>query len=426
VVYIDADATVIRNIDEMFDCGPFCAIMRQAELFNGGVLVLDPSEEVYQDMVQKASTLYSYTGGDQGFLNSYFDDFASCPAFEPMRNIGMTGEVDENGGEKAVTCRRLPQRYNGDWGFAMLNGSLQQILFKGNAPPEEFLEMKRAAIMHYTFGSLKPWAWWSAFILPYSHLWTDVAERLPPLPSAAGKSSGGGGSSSSTNVPGGWGSVLHLLLIPPLFLTLVFAGLLERGGRWLSATPRFLATMVLKRNRLLPCGVDPSSAAAQLINVFVGLISLFAGFCVAWSVVPTFTRPGPGWTLFFLYIFSTFFSLYGVYLCQWFHAGYRSHCGGDNGKKVSATAPPMSTFSSQLRETFTFATALVLWTTIFVSHRVTARMISFGQVVPPLVGWAVLMALGCCVAFIRLPIAWYGAFHTPSSGPYDAVNKHVV
>ncbi len=64
VVFLDADTLLLANIDELFRCGPFCAVMRHSELLNSGVMVIEPSKEVYLDMTSK--DLYSYTGGDQG------------------------------------------------------------------------------------------------------------------------------------------------------------------------------------------------------------------------------------------------------------------------------------------------------------------------------------------------------------------------
>lgn len=48
--------------------------------FNAGVLVLQPSAEVFQDMLSKTETLASYDGGDTGFLNAYFNDWYQRPA----------------------------------------------------------------------------------------------------------------------------------------------------------------------------------------------------------------------------------------------------------------------------------------------------------------------------------------------------------
>ena len=48
--------------------------------FNAGVLVLQPSGVVFQDMLSKSESLPSYDGGDTGFLNAYFGDWFERPA----------------------------------------------------------------------------------------------------------------------------------------------------------------------------------------------------------------------------------------------------------------------------------------------------------------------------------------------------------
>ncbi|XP_006813254.1 glycogenin-1-like [Saccoglossus kowalevskii] len=78
-VFMDADALVLQNIDDLFereelsaatDCGwPDC--------FNSGVFVFRPSEETYRGLLQCAVTQGSFDGGDQGLLNTYFSDWAT-------------------------------------------------------------------------------------------------------------------------------------------------------------------------------------------------------------------------------------------------------------------------------------------------------------------------------------------------------------
>lgn len=63
VVYLDSDTLVLENVDELFDCGPFCAVLRHSELLNSGVLVMDTSRELFEDMKARAAELDSYTGG---------------------------------------------------------------------------------------------------------------------------------------------------------------------------------------------------------------------------------------------------------------------------------------------------------------------------------------------------------------------------
>lgn len=63
VVYLDADTIVVRNIEELFKCGRFCANLKHSERLNSGVMVVEPSTDLFNDMVSKVKTLPSYTGG---------------------------------------------------------------------------------------------------------------------------------------------------------------------------------------------------------------------------------------------------------------------------------------------------------------------------------------------------------------------------
>ena len=82
VVYIDADALVLRNVDSLFDRPNFSAApdVFPPTKFNAGVLVIEPDAEVFRDMLAKVDSLWSHDGGDTGFLNSYFPDWYQLPA----------------------------------------------------------------------------------------------------------------------------------------------------------------------------------------------------------------------------------------------------------------------------------------------------------------------------------------------------------
>ena len=63
VVYLDADTIVVKNIDDLFKCIKFCANLKHSERLNSGVMVVEPSEAIFNDMMSKVRTLPSYTGG---------------------------------------------------------------------------------------------------------------------------------------------------------------------------------------------------------------------------------------------------------------------------------------------------------------------------------------------------------------------------
>ncbi|XP_030473402.1 putative UDP-glucuronate:xylan alpha-glucuronosyltransferase 4 [Syzygium oleosum] len=72
VIFIDADLIVLRNIDEFFVYPQLSAAPNNRVLFNSGVMVIEPSSCIFEDLMSKSFELDSYNGGDQGFLNEFF------------------------------------------------------------------------------------------------------------------------------------------------------------------------------------------------------------------------------------------------------------------------------------------------------------------------------------------------------------------
>lgn len=85
VVYIDADAIVRANIDELFDGDDFAAVpdagidVPTGATFNSGVFACSPSYELFEQMMSRLRTVESSDGGDQGFLNVFFPTWRRLP-----------------------------------------------------------------------------------------------------------------------------------------------------------------------------------------------------------------------------------------------------------------------------------------------------------------------------------------------------------
>lgn len=85
VVYVDADALVLANIDDLFGGDDFAAApdsgldLPTGEVFNSGVFAVTPSAELFARMIAALRTTPSYDGGDQGFLNVFFDAWRALP-----------------------------------------------------------------------------------------------------------------------------------------------------------------------------------------------------------------------------------------------------------------------------------------------------------------------------------------------------------
>lgn len=91
VVFIDADALVLQNIDDLFDYPEFCAApnvyesMADFHRLNSGVFTAKPSEATFRDMMQRLDQpgLF-WRRTDQSFLESYFPKWHGLPVFDNM------------------------------------------------------------------------------------------------------------------------------------------------------------------------------------------------------------------------------------------------------------------------------------------------------------------------------------------------------
>ena len=80
IIFLDSDLIVIKSLDHLFQevtsnfaacaCTPYWE-----DRFNSGVMVIRPDKEIFEDMMAKKDTLFTYDGSDQGFLNTYFKDW---------------------------------------------------------------------------------------------------------------------------------------------------------------------------------------------------------------------------------------------------------------------------------------------------------------------------------------------------------------
>ncbi|KAJ7978153.1 Hexosyltransferase [Quillaja saponaria] len=309
VVYLDADTIVVRNIDDLFKCGKFCANLKHSERLNSGVMVVEPSETVFNDMMSKVNTLQSYTGGDQGFLNSYYSAFPNAHVFEP----NLSQEVLKS--RPVPEMERLSTLYNADVGLYMLANKWM-------------VDESELRVIHYTLGPLKPWDWWTSWLLKPVDVWQNVREQLEEsLPGT-----GGGRNPNDDFVV----KILFLLPICTLLLcyyrsflqTREFFGSLCRTS--LSDHIRHLYFKIRLSGSLAYSGVSTSAinSTHQFLNgaqykvpAYLGGISVVFCFlfvvvslALALSIVPQQVMPWTGLLLMYEWTFTIFIILFGSYL----------------------------------------------------------------------------------------------------------------
>jgi len=142
IVLLDADVITLQNIDELFERPSIAAApdFFLPDRFNSGLMVIEPSAETFERMLEALWNTPSYDGGDQGFLNVFHPHWYAMDV-----------------------SHRLPAGYNlQNFIFQFLRGhpSLKQAL------------LREAKVIHYSVQ--KPWlakaaltggseAWWNAY-----------------------------------------------------------------------------------------------------------------------------------------------------------------------------------------------------------------------------------------------------------------------
>ncbi|KAK7258853.1 hypothetical protein RIF29_24441 [Crotalaria pallida] len=72
IMFIDCDLLVHRNIDHFFAYPQLSVAPNDYSIFNTGLMIIEPSQCMFEYLMQEVSKVKPYNGGDQGFLNEIF------------------------------------------------------------------------------------------------------------------------------------------------------------------------------------------------------------------------------------------------------------------------------------------------------------------------------------------------------------------
>ncbi|XP_037478635.1 inositol phosphorylceramide glucuronosyltransferase 1-like [Triticum dicoccoides] len=405
VVYLDADTVVVKSIEDVFKCGKFCGNLKHSERMNSGVMVVEPSETVFKDMISQVDRLPSYTGGDQGFLNSYYADFANSRVYEP--DSPLTPEPE---------TQRLSTLYNADVGLYMLANKWM-------------VDEKELRVIHYTLGPLKPWDWWTAWLVKPVEIWQDVRQKLEEsLPGT------GGGRNPHDQL------VVKFLFILPFCLLLfgyyqscfqnykdfpsvqslcAFARRGRHKYKSEEALPSYSAVGVSSStfstsNQRISNGPHlklPSYFGA--IAVLICFMSAGVSLAFAFTIIPRQIMPWTGLLLMFEWTFVAFFLLFGSYLrfvYRWgsisaTHVGYSNSDSSENHMATGHHQRNISDFDMEATFYWTWMAVIAIITVFSPTILgITALFTKLGL----MVAGGVLLASFMTYASVHLAIS---AFH---------------
>ena len=347
IVWLDADAIVVKNVDELFKCGKFCASYRHSDNFNCGVMVLEPSLEELQKIINHIKDKFNFLPephspwGDQIVLNSYY---------RQLRYASMLNFTEKEFHKEPM---RLPAGYNADIAMYYLNN--HWII------PKEELK-----IIHYTMWPVKPMKWWAYPLFGLSWKWYQFRQNLPFV----------------YNEP----SIYDLTSVVPLvgiILVLFF---------------------VYYCPNIYMCGKDSKYFHAFLTLLVPGergwvawsfpAVALFLSCYFAFYCVPLIMKPKEAWILYGIWLMFFIILLFAVY-CHFLH-----YTGELLGRKK-----PNGRIK---RETSALLLAFVVIFALQISIRYTMTCSFYEHFIATIVLYLVMLSF-VCIAGNRILKIWFGS-----------------
>lgn len=244
VVMLDSDNLFLHKTDELFQCGQFCAVFINPCIFHTGLFVLQPSKEVFKNMVHELEIgRDNPDGADQGFIGSYFPDLLDQPMFRPPLN----GSILDG-------TYRLPLGYQMDASYYYL-----KLRWSIPCGPNSVITFPSAPW-------LKPWYWWSWPVLPLGLSWHE--QRRQTL---------------------GYAAEMPMVLIQ----SVIYVGLIAMTRL---ARPN-ISKLCYRR-------ADKNISFLHTTVKIIAIWSILAPYIVPVLLIPRTIHPLLGWTLYLLGSFS--------------------------------------------------------------------------------------------------------------------------
>lgn len=178
LLYIDSDTVVCGTLEKALERPRFAAApcTLPPDTFNAGVLVVEPDEDVFRDMLEELPRRSEYQFGDQGFLNTYFSDWHSGPGTHRLPSVF-------NASHLLYYSRPGWERIREDLRILHFVGSRKPWRFRWGWPVRMF-HRAGARTGRFASGMDPPTLWWRA--------WRDAIRYEPEAAAVAGLGAGFG------------------------------------------------------------------------------------------------------------------------------------------------------------------------------------------------------------------------------------------
>ncbi|KAK7277925.1 hypothetical protein RJT34_22944 [Clitoria ternatea] len=125
IIFLDADLLVLKKIDNFFVYPQLAAAPNDLTLFNSGMMVIEPSMCMFDELMKKTLEVKSYNGGDQGLVNEVFTWWHRLPtkvnylkSFQEEEEVSKDLYVIHYLGLKPWMCYR---DYDCNWDMQLLH-----------------------------------------------------------------------------------------------------------------------------------------------------------------------------------------------------------------------------------------------------------------------------------------------------------------
>ncbi|MED6218646.1 hypothetical protein PIB30_028487 [Stylosanthes scabra] len=95
IIFLDSDVLVLKSLDGFFYYPQLSAAPNEKTMFNSGVMVIEPSQCMFESMLKKIHKVKSYNEGDQGFLNEVFAWWHRTPSKLNKLKVFRSNNNDE-------------------------------------------------------------------------------------------------------------------------------------------------------------------------------------------------------------------------------------------------------------------------------------------------------------------------------------------